>query len=64
VDAEYLSGYVTRPLLGDLEEPNFGVAYSAGNEKSAVLQAVLQISDDLVHEGQFDSLELRPAQGG
>jgi DNA-binding transcriptional LysR family regulator len=63
-DAEYLSGYVTRPLLGDLEEPDFGLAYRAGNEKSAVLQAVLKISDDLVREGQFDSLELRPGIAG
>lgn len=60
IENEHLSGYVARPLLGDLEEPNFGLAYSASNEKSTVLQAVLRISDDLVREGQFNALELRP----
>ena len=60
IDAEHAPGYVARPLLGELEEPNFGLAYSASAEKSAVLKAVLQITDDLVREGQFDRLELRP----
>jgi DNA-binding transcriptional LysR family regulator len=59
-DNDHAPGYVARPLLGDLEEPNFGLAYSASAEKSAVLQAVLNISDELVREGQFAPLELRP----
>lgn len=54
------AGYITRPLLGDLEEPEFGLAYAAEAERSAILQAVLEISQDLIAAGNFNPLVLRP----
>lgn len=54
------SGYACRPLLGQLDEPDFGVAYTANAQRSTVLKAVLTISRDLVQEGHFSSLCLRP----
>ena len=58
-DRSPTAGYVTRPLLGDLEEPEFGVAYAPEVERSAILQAVLEISAGLIAMGQFDPLILR-----
>jgi len=54
------AGYVTRPLLGDVYEPEYGVAYAQEAQSSAVLRAVLEISDDLIASGYFDQLMVRP----
>ena len=54
------AGYVARPLLGDLVEPQYGVAFAPGVERSTMLRVVLDISDALIAEGVFDRLVLRP----
>ena len=59
-DRDRRSGYVARPLAGDLEAPTFGVACTAARRGSAVVQAVLGIAERLAAEGAFDALLMRP----
>jgi hypothetical protein len=38
----------------------FGVAYTHASRRSALVQAVLEICNDLAAQGAFDDLTLRP----
>lgn len=61
-DSHVGAGYVARPLLGDLLEPEFGVAYAREVELSTILKAVKEICAHLIASGLFDPLVLRPKQ--
>lgn len=58
------SGYIGRPIRGDLACPLFGVAYTHSSRRSSMVQAVLDICGDLAEQGAFEDLILRPAPGG
>lgn len=60
-DRAATTGYVARPIIDDIEEPMFGVAYSAATQRSAMVQAVLEIGAALAKSGEFERLVLRPA---
>jgi DNA-binding transcriptional LysR family regulator len=62
-DRDGRGGYVARPLVGEVEEPRFGVAYTAATQRSAIVQAVLAIGAELAEQKAFDSLILRPRAG-
>ena len=53
-------GYLARPIKGTLDEPQFVVAYTLASERSAIVQAVINISKDLAQSGAFDHLLLKP----
>lgn len=53
-------GWVARPILGDLDEPQYGIAYSPGAERTALVRAVLRIGAQLAEEGTFAHLVMRP----
>lgn len=59
-DRDRRSGYVARALSGDLEEPQFGVAYTAATKRSAIVKAILAIGAELAERRVFDRLILRP----
>lgn len=59
-DRSTTTGYVARPIVGDIEEPVFGVAYSAASQRSAMVQAVLEIGTLIAKSGKFEQLVLRP----
>jgi len=54
------TGYVACPIINDIDEPVFGVAYSAASQRSAMVQAVLEIGVELSEAGEFERLILRP----
>lgn len=54
------TGYVARPIVGDIMELVFGVAFSATSQRSAIVQAVLNIGKDLAANGRFEKLVMRP----
>jgi DNA-binding transcriptional LysR family regulator len=54
------SGYVSRPILGDLDCPEFGAAYSPATRKSAIVEAVLAVARSLSGERAFEDLVLKP----
>lgn len=54
------TGYVACPIIDDIDEPIFGVAYSAASQRSAMVQAVLEIGVALSEAGEFERLILRP----
>lgn len=58
-DRDGSNGYVALPIEDDCEAPEFGVAYVAGLEGSALVQAVREIAADLVTEGAFQHLLLQ-----
>ncbi len=62
-DRDPAAGYVAKPLLGDLDEPKFGVAYAAEVERTAAFRAVADISRGLIESGAFGRLVLRPGAG-
>ena len=59
-DRAVSTGYVACPIIDDIEEPIFGIAYSAASMRSAMVQAILEIGADLAKLDKFDSLLLRP----
>ncbi len=54
------SGYVSRPITGDLDAPYFGIAYTKASSRSTIVKAVLEIGGDLTASGAFDDLVLTP----
>ena len=54
------SGYVSRPITGDLDAPYFGMAYTKASKRSTIVRAVLEISSDLASAGAFDDLVMLP----
>ncbi|ASM72905.1 MULTISPECIES: LysR family transcriptional regulator [Roseobacteraceae] len=52
------SGYVVRPLTGDLEAPEYGLAYARGAETTPVVKAVLRICQNPATRKQFEGLTL------
>ncbi len=59
-DRDGSNGYVARPIEGQVDTPEFGVAYTQASRRSTIVQAVLDISADLARQGIFDDLVLRP----
>lgn len=60
VDREGKSGYVARPISGDLDSPNFGAAYTQASRRSAIVQAVLEVCTELGQGNEFEALILSP----
>ena len=60
-DRDGSNGYVARPIMGDVDTPEFGVAYTQASRRSTLVQAVLDISATLAQQGIFDDLILSPA---
>jgi DNA-binding transcriptional LysR family regulator len=50
------SGYVARPIKGDLESPQYGVAYTPASQKSAIVKSVLASCREVAERGDFDDL--------
>lgn len=59
-DREGTSGYLARPIRGQLFTPLFGVAYTHAARRSSIVQAVLTICDDLARADAFSDLVLVP----
>lgn len=59
-DRDGSNGYVARPIAGQVDSPEFGVAYTQASRRSTLVQAVLDISADLARQGIFDDLILAP----
>ena len=55
------NGYVCRPLIGEIDEPAFGLAYTRNARHTPIVNAVLEICSLLSSEGAFDDLFLAPA---
>lgn len=60
VDRSGSSGFVALPIAGDVDAPEFGVVFAAALQKSAVVQAVIDISTALWNEGELNHLLLLP----
>jgi DNA-binding transcriptional LysR family regulator len=56
------NGYVARPIRGDLDSPQYGVAYTHASQRSALVKTVLQTCREVAEEGTFEAL-LFPAKG-
>lgn len=52
------NGYVARPILGQVHDPLFGIAYTAAGQKSKLVQVVLEIGRDLEAAGAYAPLIL------
>ena len=50
------NGYVAKPILGELDAPQYGVAYTAASQRSALVQAVLDTCREVSTQGEFDHL--------
>lgn len=59
-DRDGRGGYIARPIAGELDQPWFGVAYSDGKQRSAIVRAVLEIGAELAANHAFDGLVLKP----
>lgn len=59
-DRTGMAGYVARPILGDVEEPLFGIAYTTASRRSPIVQAVLEIAENLAKNNAFADLRLGP----
>jgi DNA-binding transcriptional LysR family regulator len=59
-DRDGSSGYVARPILGKVDTPEFGVAYTQASRRSTLVQAVLDISEEMARQGIFEDLTLSP----
>ncbi len=53
-------GYIGRPIVGNVQTPVFGVAYTQASRRSSLVQAVLEICGELAGNGAFDDLVLAP----
>lgn len=63
-DRDGSNGYIARPIEGQVDTPEFGVAYTQASRRSTIVQAVLDISADLARQGIFDDLILTPGDIG
>ncbi len=59
-DRDGSNGYVARPILGKVDTPEFGVAYTQASRRSTLVQAVLDISEEMARQGIFEDLILSP----
>ncbi|WP_121630617.1 LysR substrate-binding domain-containing protein [Tropicibacter alexandrii] len=57
-DRDGSSGYIARPIRGEIDSPRFGVAYTAASAKSALVQSVLSTCREIAQRGAFASLLL------
>lgn len=55
-DREGQNGYVARAILGDLDAPQYGVAYTFASQRSAMVKAVLATCREISERGEFDHL--------
>lgn len=61
-DRDPANGYVARPIVGQVDTPEFGVAFTHASRRSTLVQAVLDISADLAESGTFNDLTLWPTE--
>ena len=59
-DRDKSNGFTSRPLSGKVDEPQFGVAYTAATQRSAIVKAVLEIGAELAAQNAFSRLVLLP----
>ncbi len=59
-DRDGRNGYYAVPIEDAASAPEFGVAYVAALEGSAIVNAVKKIAQELTKEGAFDHLLLKP----
>lgn len=59
-DRDGHSGYVAKPIAGEVDNPLYGVAFAAPMEQSAIVRAVIATARELTGEGGFDHLLLEP----
>lgn len=50
------NGCVARPIMGRVEDPLFGIAYTASAQKSKLVQLVVEIGRDLVKSDVYQTL--------
>ncbi|WP_370458580.1 LysR substrate-binding domain-containing protein [Aliiroseovarius sp. PrR006] len=50
------NGYIPRPIRGDLDAPQYGVAYTQASHRSALVKAVLKTCEEISSLGEFDHL--------
>ncbi|MDE4132510.1 LysR substrate-binding domain-containing protein [Phaeobacter sp. QD34_3] len=50
------SGYVARTIRGDLDSPQYGVAYTAASQRSAIVKSVLNSCREVAERGDFDEI--------
>lgn len=55
-DRDGQNGYIARPILGDLDSPQFGVAYTLASQRSVLVRAVLETCREVSEQGVFDHL--------
>jgi hypothetical protein len=49
-------GYVPLPIRGELDAPQYGVAYTLASQRSALVKAVLKTCEEVSAAGEFDHL--------
>ncbi|MCM2563312.1 LysR family transcriptional regulator [Lutimaribacter sp. EGI FJ00015] len=54
------AGYIARPIKGQVQSPLFGVAYTHAARRSSLVQAMLEICENISTQGMFDDLVLNP----
>jgi DNA-binding transcriptional LysR family regulator len=54
------NGFIVRPISGTVNTPLFGVAYTHASRRSALVQAVLEICNDMASQGAFEDLAVKP----
>lgn len=50
------TGYLARAIRGDLDAPQYGVAYTSSSHRSALVKAVLETCREISGQGEFNSL--------
>jgi DNA-binding transcriptional LysR family regulator len=59
-DREGRSGFTALPIAGDVDAPLFGVACAAAHQRSAIVGAVIRISEEISAEGRMNHLLMEP----
>lgn len=55
-DREGQNGYVARPIRGQHDAPQYGVAYTNASQRSALVRTVLETCKEIAASGGFDHL--------
>lgn len=55
-DRDGQNGYVVRPIQGELDTPQYGVAFTVASQRSALVRAVLDTCREVSEQGKFNHL--------
>ncbi|MGR3621630.1 LysR substrate-binding domain-containing protein [Pseudophaeobacter sp.] len=50
------NGYVARPIVEDLDSPQYGVAYTHASQRSTLVKTILETCREVAEEGKFRDL--------